>query len=145
MIRKILAAYDSGKKSYRALEMAAEIARGCNAQVYIFTSIKMPAMVASVAGQDMLKDLEDKSLVYFKNELKEVGEKIKSQGVPVETVIVKDNPGPAIVAFSEKEKIDLITMGSRNRGILEGFVLGLGSVSNYVIQHAGCPVLITKG
>ena len=104
----------------------------------------MPGLVASVAGQDMMKDLEDKSLDYFKSELAEAEEKVKNQGVPVQAVIVKESPGAAIVRFAEKEKIDLIAIGSRNRGLIEGIMLGLGSVSNYVIQNARCPVLIVK-
>ena len=144
MLKRILVAYDSGKKARKALEIATEIANNCHAEIFVFTSVKMPSMVASVADQDMLKDLEDKSCEYFKEELAEAAEKVKAQGVPVQTLIVKDSPGPAIISFAEKEKIDLIAMGSRNRGILEGLMLGLGSVSNYVTQNARCPVLITK-
>jgi nucleotide-binding universal stress UspA family protein len=76
--------------------------------------------------------------------MEEAKEKIKNEGVQVQIVIVKDSPGTAIVSFAEKEKIDLIAMGSRNRGLFEGTLLGLGSVSNYVIQNARCPVLVTK-
>jgi nucleotide-binding universal stress UspA family protein len=144
MIKKILVAYDSGKKSQKALEIAAEIAKNCRAEIYIFTSVKMPQMVASVAGQDMLKDLEEKSQDYFKNEIEEAAAQIRDEGVQVQVVIVNDSPGAAIVSFAEKEKIDMIAMGSRNRGFVEGLLLGLGSVSNYVIQNARCPVLITR-
>ncbi|NLI13635.1 universal stress protein [Pelotomaculum propionicicum] len=144
MIKKILVAYDSGKKSLKALEIATEIAKNCNAEIYIFTSVKMPEIVSSVAGHDMLRDLEEKSFDYFKSELEEAEEKIRKEGVQVQHVIVQDSPGAAIVRFAEKEKIDLIAMGSRNRGLIEGLILGLGSVSNYVIQNARCPVLITK-
>ncbi len=144
MIKKILVAYDSGKKSHKALEIATEIAKNCHAEIYIFTSVKMPEIVSSVADHDMLKDLEGKTYEYFKSELGEAEEKIKNEGVQVQIVIVQDSPGTAIVRFAEKEKIDLIAMGSRNRGLFEGILLGLGSVSNYVIQNARCPVLVTK-
>jgi len=144
MIKKILVAYDSGKNSHKALEIATEIAKNCHAEIYIFTSVKMPEIVSSVADQDMLKDLEGKTYEYFKSELGEAEEKIKNEGVQVQIVIVQDSPGTAIVRFAEKEKIDLIAMGSRNRGLFEGILLGLGSVSNYVIQNARCPVLVTK-
>ena len=145
MIKKILVAYDSGKKSNKALQIAIEIAKKFDAEIYIFTSVKMPEIVSSIAGHNMLKDLEDKSYDYFTSELAEAGERIKNEGVQFQTVIVHDSPGAAIVSFAEKEKIDMITMGSRNRGVFEGLLMGLGSVSNYVIQNASCPVLITKG
>lgn len=44
----------------------------------------------------------------------------------VQIVIVQDSPDAAIVRFAEKEKIDLIAMGSRNRDLVEGLLLGLG-------------------
>lgn len=144
MIKKILVAYDSGKKSQIALEIAIEIAKNCNAEIYIFTSVKMPEIVSSVAGHNMLKELEEQSSSYFKDLLTEAEDKVKKEGVAVKHVIVGDSPGAAIVHFAEKEKIDLIVMGSRNRGIFEGLLLGLGSVSNYVIQNARCHVLIAK-
>jgi nucleotide-binding universal stress UspA family protein len=144
MFKKILVAYDSGKRSHRSLEIATEIAKKFDAEIYIFTSVKMPQTVASVAGQGMLKDLEEKSHDYFKSEMEEAAAQTRNEGVQVHVVIVNDSPGAAIVKFAEKEGIDMIAMGSRNRGVLEGLLLGLGSVSNHVIQNARCPVLITK-
>jgi nucleotide-binding universal stress UspA family protein len=144
MFKKILVAYDSGKKSHKALEIATEMAKNCGAEIHIITSVKMPQMVASVAGQDMLKDLEEKSQEYFKSEMEEAAAQIRNEGVPVQVAIVHDSPGAAIVSYADKEKMDLIAMGSRNRGFVEGLLLGLGSVSNYVIQNSRCPVLITK-
>jgi nucleotide-binding universal stress UspA family protein len=48
----------------------------------------------------------------------------------------------AIVEFAEKEKVDLIVMGTRGLG---GFKkLLLGSVSNGVVSHAPCSVLIVR-
>src|SRR5450830_1295845 len=108
MIKKILVAYDSGKKAQKALEFAKEIAKNCQSEIYIFTSVKMPQMVASVAGQDMLKELEEKSQDYFKSEIEEAAAKIREEGVRVQVVIVNDSPGAAIVSFADKEKIDMI-------------------------------------
>jgi universal stress protein A len=47
-----------------------------------------------------------------------------------------------IVALADEERVDLIVMGSHGRGWL-GRVL-MGSVAEYVMRHATCPVLIIK-
>ena len=62
--------------------------------------------------------------------------KFKSQ------VIVASSIVPAIINFSEKEKIDLIVMGTRGRSGLKKLLLG--SVASGVITHSHCPVLVIK-
>jgi len=144
LIKKILVAYDNGSKAKKALETAIEIAKGNKAGIYLLTSAKMTDFISSVASPEMLKDLEEKSRDYFVEALKEPVERVKKEGIPVSSVILQERPGEAIVRYAEEEGMDLIVMGSANRGTVERFLLGLGSVSNYVLQHARRPVLITK-
>lgn len=76
--------------------------------------------------------------------LQEPSEKVRAAGLPVYTVILQERPGEGILKYAEKEGLDLIVMGSANRPAVERFFLGLGSVSNYVLQRAKIPVLIIK-
>lgn len=50
--------------------------------------------------------------------------------------------GPTVVDMARKCRVDLVAVGSRGQGVYKGFLLG--SVSDYVAQHAHCPVLIVK-
>lgn len=52
------------------------------------------------------------------------------------------NPGEAIIAVAEKEKANLIVTGCRGMGLLRRTFLG--SVSDYVMHHAHCPVLVCR-
>lgn len=144
MIRKILVAYDNGNKSKKALEFAVDIAKSCGAEITLFTSVKMPDYIKSFANHEWQEKLEEQSQDYFRNALNEAAENVKKQGLDVKMVILRENPGESIVRFAEKEKIDLIIIGCHNRSSIERFLLGLGSVSNYVINHANCPVLVVK-
>ncbi|XP_052679501.1 universal stress protein YxiE-like isoform X1 [Crassostrea angulata] len=54
----------------------------------------------------------------------------------------RGDPGEAIVHVAEKESCDLIITGSRGMGMIRRTILG--SVSDYVLHHAHCPVLICK-
>ena len=62
----------------------------------------------------------------------------------VEPNIVMDfeKPGEMVVSVAEKEKAMVIVMGTRGMGKLARTFLG--SVSNYVLNHAHCPVLVCR-
>jgi hypothetical protein len=52
------------------------------------------------------------------------------------------HPGPTICKLAHDWPADLIVLGNRGRsGMAE---LLLGSVSNYVLHHAACSVLVVK-
>ena len=144
MLKKILVAYDNGEKAKKAVEEAVEIAKYSKGEICLLTSVKMPSFVSSVAASDLVKGLENDSRKYFEDILKEYEDKIKQEGITVSSVILDESPGKAIVRYAEKEEFNLIVMGSVNRGSVERMLTGLGSVSNYVLQHAKCPVLIIK-
>jgi nucleotide-binding universal stress UspA family protein len=58
------------------------------------------------------------------------------------SLILGSNPSRALVDTAEKEKIDLIVVGSRGLGSAAAFLLG--SVSKQVVSKAGCDVLVVK-
>ncbi|KAK2182287.1 hypothetical protein NP493_359g11002 [Ridgeia piscesae] len=51
-------------------------------------------------------------------------------------------PGEAIVKMAEAEKAAMIVMGTRGMGTIRRTILG--SVSDYVVHHAGCPVVVCR-
>jgi nucleotide-binding universal stress UspA family protein len=48
--------------------------------------------------------------------------------------------GSVICDFAKEEGFDLIVVGNRKHNPLQGMVLG--SVSDHVVQHSPCPVLV---
>jgi nucleotide-binding universal stress UspA family protein len=63
----------------------------------------------------------------------------------VASVATRMHPGSAgatVVDTARACRADLVAVGSRGLGPYRGFLLG--SVSNHVAQHAGCPVLVAK-
>ena len=51
--------------------------------------------------------------------------------------------GPMLVWVAEQEGFDVIVVGSHGKGRLKRLVLG--SVSEHVVRHAHCPVLVVRG
>lgn len=58
----------------------------------------------------------------------------------VETVILEGSPGAALCDLAASLPADAIVLGTRGRGGLRRAVLG--SVSDHVVRHAPCPVVI---
>ena len=61
-------------------------------------------------------------------------------GVLVETKVIPNHPSPALVAESERAR--MVVVGSRGHGEFVGSLLG--SVSEYCVSHAFCPVLVMR-
>ena len=51
-------------------------------------------------------------------------------------------PGQAIVDFAEKSKATFIVTGTRGMGKIRRTVMG--SVSDYIVHHSPCPVLVCR-
>ena len=74
--------------------------------------------------------------------LKEAAEKLKEQGVEVETYSRQGDPADAILDVAEEQGADLIIVG--NKGMTGAKRFLLGSVPNKVSHHAPCSVMIIR-
>jgi nucleotide-binding universal stress UspA family protein len=65
-----------------------------------------------------------------------------SVGIPdAEPIVVAGSPGRAICELAQQLDASVVVLGTRGRGGLRRAVLG--SVSDHVVRHAPCPVLVT--
>jgi nucleotide-binding universal stress UspA family protein len=66
----------------------------------------------------------------------------RGTGVRATFLVWQGDPGPTIVSAAEGEHADLIVIGTRGRdGVTRAL---LGSVSDHVVRHAPCPVLVVR-
>jgi nucleotide-binding universal stress UspA family protein len=56
--------------------------------------------------------------------------------------VEKGDPGDAICRLAEEIRPDVVVVGSHGRGIVRRALLG--SVSDYIVRHAPCPVLVVR-
>jgi nucleotide-binding universal stress UspA family protein len=63
-------------------------------------------------------------------------------GVEVKLISADEHPGPAIVHLAEQLHPDVIVIGAAGKGPLKRLLRG--SVSDHVVHHAPCPVLVVR-
>ncbi|MEQ6389938.1 universal stress protein [Bacillaceae bacterium S4-13-58] len=139
MYQKILLATDGSEHSMRAAENAVKIANcSRNSKVEIVYVIDADKTKSDVLSNWNSIDINDSRMQQVKS-VKELAEK---DGISYEVKLLHGEPGPTIIDYANKNKFDLVVIGSRGLNGLQEFVLG--SVSHKVAKRANCPVLIVK-
>lgn len=134
--QKILVAVDPSPQASIVFEQALELAKKDSASLMVFHCAELGARLT-------YKSEIERTTEQAQNLLQNYQQKSKDQGVIIEFNHRIGNPGSSICDVAESWGADLIILGRRgNRGIAE--VL-LGSVSNHVVHHAHCSVLIVQG
>lgn len=136
---KILVPTDGSEYSYRAAEQAVCLAKNLGSSIVILYVVDdSTAFQSGIHYADNLSMLE--------NTGKEATAKIKSlcdeKNVPARVLLVKGSPKSAIVKVAEQECSDCIVIGSLGMSAIERVLLG--SVSESVMRHAKCPVLMVR-
>ena len=137
-IRRILLATDLSTASDGAADHALQLASDLGADLLIVSVIDPrsrlgdgPA-VGRMVQRRAAREVDAQALVV----------RGRAAGVHVRFLVWEGEPGPAIVDAAEAEDADLVIVGSHGRGRVGRMVLG--SVSDHVVRHAACPVLIVR-
>jgi nucleotide-binding universal stress UspA family protein len=157
MFKKILVAIDGSEMSHDVFKTALDIAKADRANLVLLhvlsfeeqnsLSIPMPTGLEyfQAADSDMLKMYQKQWQTYEQqslNLLRSLADRSTAEGVTTEFQQIAGGPGRKICEFALSEDIDLIVMG--HRGISGLNELLVGSISNYVLHHSPCSVLMNK-
>ncbi|MBT2696649.1 universal stress protein [Bacillus sp. ISL-40] len=139
MYKKIALATDGSEHSKRAAENAINIAKcSPNSKIEVLYVVDPDKVKSDVLSNWNSADIGDSR----KSRMREVERLAKESGVSYEIKILHGEPGPVIVDYVNKNKFEIVIIGSRGLNVLQEFVLG--SVSHKVAKRANCPVLIVK-
>jgi nucleotide-binding universal stress UspA family protein len=141
---KILVPVDGSKNSFTALAYAADLANVLDAELGIL-HVAMLMQQLPMAGpigdvylpEFLLAQIEGFGAGVLKQAVAQIPE-----GLRVNTYTEIGSPAIVIPEFAQKNNYEMIVIGSRGLGVIKGLVMG--SVSNYVVNHAKCPVLVVK-
>lgn len=114
------------------------MAKGAGSELHVVHAWRMPEMVAAVNVP--VESFERGARELLDNEV----DSARSEGAEVVNAYLRrDHPVDAILDLAEELEVGMIVMGSRGRAPLERLVMG--SVSEGVVHHARCPVLVMRG
>lgn len=136
---KIAVAIDKSMRSAAALCRALTISKTFNSKLYIIHVIpkKLPygasrkIEIPYEEYETLLKEGQEEL-----NFAKRVAEEI---GLNAETVLLEGDPAEEILNFVEKNGIDLIIVGKKEKG---DYMKNLGSVSETIVKKSKIPVLV---
>jgi nucleotide-binding universal stress UspA family protein len=122
----ILLAVDGSRFSDAAAVAAGQLAKRCGLPLTVLTVCASDEMKC-----DMARDITDR-----------VRDLLRQEGVPADSLVMEGPAYRAIIDGAATTECDLIVLGSHGRTGLDRLLMG--SVSQQVITHAKCPVLVVK-
>ena len=139
---KILLAVDGSPVSRRAVQHAIRLSKqlASPAAVTLFNA-DMPLLQAAAAklGADAVREYHADN---GQHAVRDARALLKRAKLPFRELLVVADPAEAIVREAKAGKHDLVVMGTRGRGALEGLLLG--SVARKVIAQSSVPVTVVR-
>jgi nucleotide-binding universal stress UspA family protein len=138
--RRILLATDGSEEAELAARVAVELAKGTGSELHVVHGKLLPITPPYPEVLDWREDLE-RAEREARELLDEQVKKVEDAGGTVAGVHLREElPAEEIVALAEAFGVGLIVVGRRNRGRIRRALAG--SVSDRVVRHAHCPVLV---
>jgi len=149
-IRRILVPVDGSKPSIDASVQAIDIAKYLDAELialYIVSPDIRYDYMEDIITPRLPRALKDVMMIAMQKgerHVKKVQQRASQKKVKVKTdvVIGVSSVVKEIVGYAEKNKIDMIVIGSRGLSGIKKMLLG--SVASGVVTYSHCPVLVAK-
>ena len=134
--KPVIVGVDGAEDSVRALRWAATHAGSVGAPLHAYGVFEVPAMHSpyGMAAWENPENLEKN----MRTVLADTIAKALGEDAQVEQKVLQGHPAKVLVEHSGEA--GLLVIGSRGRGAFAGMLLG--SVSQYVVARAKCPVVV---
>lgn len=142
---KILLATDGSEEATLAARTAVDLAQKTGSELYVVHARPLPALAGySAVETPIANEIDEEELKKrFRRLLDEQVEKVEAEGGSVARAHLRiGRPEEEIVGLAEEVRAGLIVMGSRGLGGMRRALMG--SVSDSVVRHAHCPVLVVR-
>ncbi len=145
--QKVLLATDGSEEAAQAARAAVRLAALSGSELHVVHVGQVPTGLyppgdAAGGGAAELEKVEGAIEQQARRRLDREVEKIREQGGEVAEAHLRMGGADEIVAVSEELGADLVVVGSRGLSDMKRMVLG--SVSESVVRHAHCPVLVVR-
>ena len=143
--RTILLATDGSEEAKLATQAAAELSKVTGSEVHIIYTLPAPAQLlgphhySEEIRESLIGGAERDAETFLKEQAERVG---SGGGTVAETHLRSGDPDKEILRTAEGLGVGLIVVGSRGLGAVSRALMG--SVSDSVVKHAHCPVLVIR-
>jgi len=149
-IQRILVAVDGSKPSLNASSQAIDMAKKLHAEliaIYVISPDIRYNYLEDTITPRLPRALKNVMMVATQRgeiHVDKVKQKAKEKGVIVKTDVIMgiSSVVKEIVKYAEKNKVDMIVVGSRGLSGIKKMLVG--SVASGVVTYADCPVLVAK-
>jgi nucleotide-binding universal stress UspA family protein len=142
---KVVLAIDGSEEAALAAEAATELSKETGSEVHV--TFVLPAPEELIGHHWYAPEIRESVLEQARSEARKFlegrAEQLRLEGAKVvDTHLRTGEPDKEIIRLSEEIGATLIVMGSRGLGAVRRALMG--SVSDSVVRHAHCPVLIMR-
>ena len=143
-MREILVATDGSPAANAALEEALALALETGSAIAVITVWRALQGDFGLAypSTAVLADILDAERTHAETTLRVAAERAGETGVPIVTRLATGDPAETICAYAAEIGARFIAVGTRGHGTVASLLLG--SVSQAVMRHAPCPVLVIR-
>ena len=139
MFKEIIVAVDGSDHSYKALEYAKGLAEQYGATLRLVHAFPH---TSDLLGYDEYENLVARRESAGQLIIDKAQQMLDETKYPIKDELIEGPAAEAIISVAEVRRADLIVMGTHGRSALRGLLLG--SVSQKVIHHAHCPVMVVR-
>ena len=140
MFQRIVYATDDSDHARKALNYVREIAKTRHSHVFILNAFPV---ISDLLGHKEYDAVASRRIAHGRKIADKATAELAEEDITVEQEVLEGPTAEAILRVADIRKADLIVLGARGRSSFKGMLLG--SVSQKVIQHADCPVLVVRG
>jgi nucleotide-binding universal stress UspA family protein len=148
---KILVAIDGSEHAWKAVELAADLARARDAEVIVLHVVPFEPLPESLVAFARAENIRLEEVEARQGAARMLGDaltreaerRLAEKGVTRrQSLVLEGGPASTILATASDEAVDMIVLGSRGRSPVAGAFLG--SVSHKVAHLADCTCIVVK-
>ncbi|MCA2979895.1 MAG: universal stress protein [Myxococcaceae bacterium] len=142
MLQHLLIAVDGSPSSHHAAHQGFGLARQTHSKVTLVFVLEPPTVIPVGPLSGYVTTAPARTEEDLANARLALRTLSQEAGVPVDTRVELGAPADALCELAEHLGVDLIVVGARGLGAGSRWLLG--SVSDRIVHHAPCPVMVVR-
>lgn len=141
---RILVASSAGHESLEPVNAACHFPwpEGSEIHVLSVAEIIQPVMVGMIPDTIDAGAVQVETGAETRKTAADAAQRFRDMGFQAEGIVTEGDPETAIIEHAKNWPADLIVVGSRERSLIERLLAG--NISDRVIKHSPCSVLVVK-